>query len=329
MRVDFESHFYPADYIEMLKKRSSPPKFTIDGEGKIHLTYSDKIVISRYKLIKKFTDPEERIKDMDACDIDVQVLTIPLPACDKLEAEEALNVCKVANDGLAQVCDNYPDRFVGLALLPVQSIDAAKDEFKRGVKDLGLKGGYVHSNANGKMLDSPEYTTIFRLADSMNVPIFVHPTIPSNSSNMENYRLANTFGLQVDLSLSLLKLIFCGTLEDLPNLKLVISHLGSTLPYIANRMDDEFQFIKPDDTCISQLPSSYLKRLFVDTVTRHEGPLRYAIDYFGSNHILFGSDYPFWNTTEHVDTVINLKLPPNEEGKLFGDNALNILGLIN
>ncbi len=326
MRIDFETHYYPKEYVKLLEKRQTTPRFTRNDEGRIFLAYSEKIVIPRYATFEKFTDPKKRISEMDASGIDIQVLTIPLPGCDRLGAEEAVEACRVANDGLAHVCNEFPDRFRGLALLPVQSEDA-KDEFKRAVEDLGLNGGHVHSNANGKMLDSPEYEVIFEVANSLKVPVFIHPTVPFHGSGMDNYRLANTFGLQVDLSLSLLKMIFGGILERMPNLKIIAAHLGSTLPYISNRIDDEFQFIRPSDAKISALPSRYLKRFFVDTVTRDSGPLKYALNYFGADHVLFGSDYPFWNTKEHIETLDSLDVGAEEKYKFFGANAARLLGI--
>ena len=326
MRIDFQTHYYPKEYVKLLEKRQLTPKFTRNEQGKIYLAYSEQIVIPRSSNLEKFTEPKKRISEMDANEIDVQVLTIPLPGCDRLGAEEAVEVCRVANDSLAQVCNEFPDRFSGLALLPVQS-EEATDEFKRAVKDLGLTGGHVHSNTNGKMLDSQEYNAIFKVANSLNVPVFVHPTIPFHLSNMDNYRLANTFGLQVDLSLSLLKMIFGGILERMPRLKIIAAHLGSTLPFIMNRIDDEFQFIKPSDAKISELPSHHLKRLFVDTVTRDAIPLKYALNYFGADHVLFGSDYPFWNTKEHVETLDSLDIRAEEKEKIFWMNAARLLGI--
>jgi aminocarboxymuconate-semialdehyde decarboxylase len=159
------------------------------------------------------------------------------------------------------------------------------------------------------------------------VPIFVHPTIPFDHKNMEEHRLASTFGLQVDLSLSLLRLIFSSALESLQNLKLIVSHLGSTLSFISNRIDDEFDFARTPETKIPRKPSEYVKRLYVDTVTVDPRPLEFAVNYFGSDHILFGSDYPFWDTSLHVKAISDSALCSDDKNKIFSETAGRLLKL--
>jgi predicted TIM-barrel fold metal-dependent hydrolase len=326
-RIDFETHYYPREYIDLLKARSSNPRFFLDAEGRIHLAYNDIVTIPRFRLIPKFTDSEERMNDMRAMGIERQVVSIPLPGCDLLPSEEATRVCRAANDGLAEVCEKHPDHFTGLALIPVQDVEGMKEEFRRAVNELGLKGVHVHSNTFGKMLDAPEYQAVFEMANRLDVPVFIHPTVPFELANSGEYRIASTFGLQVDLSMSLLRMIFCGTLERLQGLNLVVSHLGSTLPYISNRIDDEFDTARGKETRIEKHPSEYMKKLNVDTVTRHIAPLEFAIQFYGEDKIVFGSDYPFWNSQEHISAIEESSLGDEGKEKVFSMNATRLLKL--
>ena len=212
-----------------------------------------------------------------------------------------------------------------MALVPVQDSGGMREELKRSAGDLGLSGLHLHSNALGKMLDSKEHRDFFELASQMRMPVFIHPTIPYNVSGLTEYRLASTFGLQLDLSLSLLRMIFSGIFERSKGLKVVVSHLGSTLPYISHRLDDEFDAARPNDAKISNRPSEYIRKLYVDTVTKQVAPLEFAVRYFGSDHVLFGSDYPFWNTREHMQAVAESSISAEDKEKIFGTNALGLL----
>ncbi len=329
LRIDFETHFYPKEYIQSLKERVEFPRFTDDNESKgLLLEYDPRIKIPRQRLLAKFTDAPTRLKDMEEAGIDMQVVSIPLPGADKLDAESSARICRIANNGLATLCQKYPSKFSGFALLPVQSGgDAASDELRRAVGDLGLKGGYLHSNSNGNFLDSSDNLTILRTANQLGVPVFVHPTVPSSHTGMEHHRLATTFGLQVDLSLSILRLIFSSALDSMPTLKLIVSHLGSTLPFIMNRIDDEFAFAKSPETKITAKPGDYIKRLYVDTVTMDSRPLEFAAQFYGADRIVFGSDYPFWDTRLHIEAVEKSNLDSEARSAIFSETARKLLRL--
>ncbi|MDG7001374.1 MAG: amidohydrolase family protein [Nitrososphaerota archaeon] len=327
MIIDFETHFYPKEYISKLRERNVPPRFVLDSQQGLVLEYDAKIRIPRQKLYSKFTDVETRQRDMVRDGIDMQVLSVPLPGADKLEPDASVKTCAAANDELANICQAHQTKFCGLALLPIQAGEAAADELRRAVNDLGLKGGYLHSSSNDSYLDSKECVMVLNVADKLGVPIFVHPTIPHDHKNMEQHRLASTFGLQMDLSLSLLRLVFSSDLESLPNLKLVVSHLGSTLSFISNRIDDEFEFAKSPETKILRKPSEYIKGFFVDTVTMDSRPLEFAEQYFGSDHMVFGSDYPFWDTSLHVKAVEDSSLSSDDKDRIYSKTATGLLKL--
>ncbi|MDA4124635.1 MAG: amidohydrolase family protein [Thaumarchaeota archaeon] len=327
MRIDFETHYYPREFISKLKERSEFPRFAIDENGGLVLEYGEKVKIPRQRLLAKFTDRQTRLKDMESAGIDLQVLSIPFPGVDKMDQKSAVEICRGANNGIADFCEKNTDKFVGFALLPLQSGGEAVEELRRSVKDLGLKGAYVHSNTNGKFLDSKDYREVMKASSKLGVPVFVHPTIPFVLDDMAEHRLASTFGLQVDLSLSLLRLIFGSGLEENPELRLIVSHLGGTLSFISNVMDDEFEFARAPETKIAKKPSEYIKRLYVDTVTMDSRPLEFAHDYFGSDHIVFGSDYPFWDSTKHVDAVIRSNLSEDQKEDVFFRTASKLLNL--
>jgi aminocarboxymuconate-semialdehyde decarboxylase len=325
MIIDFETHYYPKEYIEKLKSRYHFPRFLLDSAKGLMLEYDSNIKIPRQNLMAKFSDVETRKRDMQNSGIDMQVLSVPLPGADLLEPEYALKTCAVANDELSNICEKNQSIFRGFALLPIQSGSSAVDELRRSIKDLGLSGGYLHSNSSGVYLDSKTHLELFNAAASLDVPIFVHPTIPFKHEDMQQHRLASTFGLQMDLSLSLLRLVFSGALESLPNLKIIVSHLGRTLPFISNRLDDEFGYAKAQETKIPKKPSEYLKRLYVDTVTMDGKPLEFAAEYYASGHIMFGSDYPFWDSSLHLDAIRNARISEEQREGIYWKTAADLL----
>lgn len=327
MIIDFETHYYPKEYVEKLKTRDKFPKFLLDSLKGLVLEYDSNIKIPRQNLMAKFTDVETRQSDMQRSGIDMQVLSVPLPGADLLEPDYAIKTCAAANDELSAICEKNPSLFRGFALLPMQSGAAAVDELKRAVSELGLCGGYLHSNSLGVYLDSKTHLEVLSAASRLGVPIFVHPTIPYTHENMQQHRLASTFGLQMDLSLSLLRLVFSGALESHENLRIIVSHLGSTLPFIANRVDDEFGYAKAPETMIPKKPSEYLKRLYVDTVTMDRKPLEFAVDFYGSNHVMFGSDYPFWNSSLHLEAIRSARLSEGQREDIFWKTASQLLGI--
>jgi len=327
LRIDFETHYYPKEFVSKLKERREFPRFSIDENGGLLLEYGENLKIPRQRLLAKFTDRQTRLNDMESAGIDLQVLSIPFPGVDKMDQKSAVDICRVANEGIAEFCESDSDKFVGFALLPMQAGGEAVEELRRSVKDLGLKGAYVHSNTNGMFLDSKDYREVMIAATKLGVPVFVHPTIPFVHDDMARHRLAATFGIQADLSLSLLRLVLGSGLEEIPDLRLIVSHLGSMLSFISNIIDDEFEFARAPETKISMKPSEYIKRLYVDTVTMDIRPLEFAHQYFGSDHIVFGSDYPFWDSSKHVDAVLKSNLTDDQKEDVFFRTASKLLNL--
>lgn len=326
--IDFETHFYPQKYIELLKSRDSNPRLFLDAQGRLQLKYNDIVTIPRFNLLPKFTDATVRMNDMRSAGVRMQIVSIPIPGCDLLSAAEAETACKVANDGLASLCQRYPECFAGLAAVPVQGAVGMKEELSRAIDDLGMRGVILHSNAFGKMFDAPEYAAVFELAQKMDVPVFLHPTVPfSLSDNLVGYNLLPTFGFESDLTTSLLRLIYSGILVRLPGLKVVAAHLGSMLPMLAGRVDDEFDSNRTKDMAIDKHPSIHMRNIHVDTVTKHPIPLDFALRFYGEDRIIFGSDYPFWDTTDHVAAIENSSLGEDVKQKILYQNATRLLKL--
>jgi len=187
----------------------------------------------------------ERIRLMDAAGIDLQVLSHVGPGIQVLadeQAELAIAVSREVNDWLAEVVAAYPSRFAGFAMLPTQSPAHAADELERAVGDLGLKGALINGHTNGRYLDEPSFDVLLGRAESLGVPIYIHPTDPPQAVTDCYYApfdpaLVPTWGWPVETGTHLLRLICAGVFDRHPNLKVIVGHMGELLPFCFTRLN--------------------------------------------------------------------------------------------
>lgn len=243
----------------------------------------------------RFT-PEERIADMDALGVDVQVVSIHTPFFGyHLDGAAGLALAREVNDELADMTKRWPTRFAGLATLPVQDVPAAIKELERAVTVLGLKGAEVDTIVNGGNWDEPKYLPLFKAAEAMGAVLFFHPQPQHNfmQERMPRHGLFNSLGVIVEDAIAVAALILGGVLESCPNLKACIAHGGGPACYAMGRIDRAWQALPESKRSIPHAPSTYQKRLYYDTVVGSEEALRFLIDRVGIDRIVMGSDWPF------------------------------------
>jgi 2,3-dihydroxybenzoate decarboxylase len=186
---------------------------------------------------------EKRLAHMDAAGVDVQVLSFGSPGPRAFGADVAIPMARDANDRLYETVKQHPRRFAGFAALATASPDAAADELERCVKKLGFKGAMIHGHQQGSFLDERKYWPIFERAQALDVPIYLHPTLPhplAVKAYFEGYEeLARAgWGFAVDTSCHFLRLVFSGLFDAYPRLKVILGHLGEGLPFAMHRLDD-------------------------------------------------------------------------------------------
>jgi aminocarboxymuconate-semialdehyde decarboxylase len=244
----------------------------------------------------RFT-PEERLKDMDAQGVDVQVVSIHTPFFGyHLDPAQGLALARDVNDEIAGMTKQWPTRFAGLATLPVQDVKASIGELERAVTVLGLKGAELDTIVNGDNWDEPRFLPLFKAAESMGAVLFYHPQ-PQHNFMMDRttkYGLFNSLGVIMEDAIVVAMLIFGGVLDACPNLKVCIAHGGGPACYAMGRLDRGWQGRNAERAQqIPQPPSSYQKRLYYDTVVGSEKALRFLIDEVGIDRVVMGSDWPF------------------------------------
>lgn len=325
MNVDFHNHFYPRAYLDELKREEGYASLKTDREGRLLVEY-----LGDYNVVVGgHVDLEDRLRDMKRCGVDVQVITLTTPGVERERPERGVRLARLTNDAYGDIMEKHRGAFVALATLPMQDPEAAVAEFERAVRDRGLRGAMVFSNAGGRPLDSREFFPVFEKAVQLDVPIFIHPTSPINHLAMEDYRLVPIMGFGVDTGLAVLRLVFSGVMERLPALKLVAAHTGGVFPYLRGRIEVAYHAYPEARVNISKPPSEYLKRVWLDTVCYDPDVLASSYAFAGPDKMVMGSDYPHQiGDLEHcVGRVKAMNIGEEEKRKILGENAAKLLKL--
>src|SRR6266571_1600281 len=279
----------------------------------------------------RFT-PEERLKDMDAQGVDVQVISIHTPFFGyDLDPAQGRQLARDVNDEIATMARQWPNRFAGLATLPVQDVGAAVEELERAVHVLGLKGAELDTVMQGHNWDEPQFLPLFKAAEAMGAVLFFHPQPQDNLllQRTDRYGLANSIGVIVEDTLVVATLIFGGILDACPDLKVCIAHGGGPACFGMGRLDRGWQVRSEARRHILKPPSTYQRRLYYDCITDSEAALRFLLDQVGADRVVLGSDWPFvrWEPSPVVWVQGLQSLTQAEKDKILWQNLEQLLGL--
>jgi len=271
---------------------------------------------------------ESRLKDMDRAGVDKQILSLSAPGVEQLDPMIAKRLARETNDFLSKVIEKHRDRFGGFAALAPQNPEEAADELERAVRDLGLKGWKTHSNYGATYIDNSRYWPILEMAERLDVPIYLHPTVPA-IHELREYGFAMAaaaFGFGVETAMCVMRMILSGVFDRYPRLKIILGHLGEGLPFIYRRID--YPFIKPTlsrehTPKIKKKPSEYIRENIYVTVSGnyHQPAFTCTYQTLGVDRILFATDYPYEDPTEAIQFIENLPLASEEKQKIYYINA--------
>jgi aminocarboxymuconate-semialdehyde decarboxylase len=275
--------------------------------------------------------PETRLTECDGFQVDVQVLsTIPVMFSYWAKPEHCLEISRFLNDHIADVCHRYPDRFVGLGTVPMQSPDLAIAEMERCVKQLGLAGVEIATHINQWNLSDEALFPFFEAAQDLGAAIFVHPWDMMGQERMPKYFLPWLVGMPAETSLAICSMIFGGVFERLPKLRVAFAHGGGAFPATIGRIEQAFK-TRPDLCAIDNNvnPRDYIGKFVIDTLVHDADALRYLIKVMGENVLALGTDYPFpLGELEPGKLIESMQdLSPTTKARLLGGTALDWLNM--
>ncbi len=272
-----------------------------------------------------------RLREMDAQGIDVEALSIN-PQWYRAERDLAAQVVKIQNERLAEFCAAYPDRFVAFASVALQFPDLAVQQLVDGVRRLGLRGAAVGASVAGDEFSDPKFHPFWAKAEELGVLIFIHPqSTPDLARRFRgNGWLANTIGNPLDTTLALSHLIFEGTLDRFPGLKICSAHGGGYLPSYAARSDNALRVAPDKDTgvMLKRKPTEYLRRMYYDTLVFTGEALRHLAAEVGVNQLVIGTDHPIPWQAKAVDHILGAPgFTAAERRAMLGETAAKLLGI--
>jgi aminocarboxymuconate-semialdehyde decarboxylase len=289
--IDVHTHMLSRPWLETLKQHGGP-RYTVKEAGGI----PDVIHMEGAPFMTPqagMFDWDMRIRAMNKGGVDISVVSLTCPSVYWGGEETSSATARLMNDDFAAAQTAHPDRIRWYATLPWQYPQAAVSELERAVAK-GAVGVMVLANIDSKSLTDPQFAPIWQAIDKYKLPVLVHPTAPPGISEMDmvTHSLAGSIGFTFDTSLALARCIYDGFLDRYPNLKMIASHGGGALPYLAGRLDICHEKIPACSARTSDKPSNYLRRIYVDGVVYAQNALQMCVDTVGPDNVLYGSDYP-------------------------------------
>ncbi len=270
-----------------------------------------------------------RLADMDAAGVDMQIMSLYTDT-GQLPSNIATGIMQRANDILAQAIHANPTRFGGLIVLMPQNIDDAVKEIARGAKELKLNGTIINSTTHDEYLDDPKYIPIFEALVEHDLTLYLHPADPPKQMigalRIPGYHTAWGFG--VDAGTHAVRIMASGLFDRFPNLRLALGHMGESLPFWIDRMDDHYpaEIGRQNASRLKKKPSEYMREnIYVTTSGMNWWPqLRMTLDVMGADHVLFALDYPFEDDVADTRRVDAMPMPEETKEKFFHRNAERI-----
>ena len=279
-----------------------------------------------------YIEIENRLKAMDAQAVDMEVLSIN-PFWYGKDRDLAEKIVKIQNEKLAELCAAKPDRFAAFASLTLQAPDLAVQQLETAMKKQGLRGAAIGGGVAGAEFSDPKFDPVWAKAEELGAVLFIHPLgTPELSKRFAgNGWLGNTIGNPLETTIALSHLIFDGTLDRHPGLKIIAAHGGGFLPSYADRSDHAC-FVGPAGcdakVALKKKPSEYLKQLYFDSLIYSPEAMRHLAAQVGSDRIVMGSDYPYIWQLHPVDAIFECGfLSDKEKAEVLGTTAAKLLGI--
>jgi len=333
MKIDIYTHVIPPKYKEALYKRA---------DRRFYDENWDKVIDGTPAL----SDLDNRLRILDEYEGLSHVITAASPALEEVTSpENAVYLAKLANEEMAELTVKYPDKFTtAVACLPLNDVDDALAETDRAVKDLNFKGVQLYTPFNGKPLDSPEFLPLYEKMVEYDLPIWIHPArgrhVPDYpGEDHSRYYTYQMFGWPYETTAAMVRLVFSGILDKYPGLKIITHHCGAMIPYFSERLVIGQDYAEENLKArwkegLKRPPIEYFRMFYADTALNGStAALTCGYSFFGAEHILFATDFPYDDengarfTREVIKSIESLDISPEQKELIFQGNAKRLLRL--
>jgi aminocarboxymuconate-semialdehyde decarboxylase len=323
--IDVHTHMFTAKWLELLKKEGAPYNIKTRPDGQQEIFRGDTPVVIPQR---GHFDYKLRIEHMDSAGIDVSIVSLTCPNVYWGNEDVSRRAARESNDTMAEAQATYPDRIRWFTSLPWEHPAAATQELTRSCAN-GAVGVMVLANVAGRSLTDPMFAPIWAEIDRRCLPVLVHPTDPPGAElmDMTKFDLSWSVGFMFDTTLAITRMIFEGFFDRYPNLKIIASHGGGTLPYLVGRFEKGDEVEIPSRRQMKRKPTDYLRDIYYDCITYNFGALQYLISVVGSDRVMFGTDWPHQVHDTKGAFANTARLPAEQTSAVRCGNAERIFEL--
>jgi aminocarboxymuconate-semialdehyde decarboxylase len=324
--IDVHAHWYPPEWVELMERSGDANGARMGRNARGNVTASIPNLSVSFQ--PQYIDIASRLQAMDKAGVAMHALSLTQPMAFWAPPAFGLELCRTFNDACVAIHGKYPDRFVGLAMLPMQDAGLAVQEFDRVAKLAGIRGIYMATHINGRNLDAKDFWPVYARCEAQGFPIFLHPVNPVGADRMGSYHLRNFIGNPADTAIAAASLIFGGVLDAFPGLDVVLPHAGGVLPILIGRWDHGAT-VRPEVKDLKDPPSHYLRRFHYDTVAHSAPILMNLVRQVGVDRVVAGTDFPAdMSDVDPVRTVESLtELSTGDRDMILRGNAARLLKL--
>ena len=323
--IDTHAHWYPAEWLKLFDRDGAREGAKLERSGSRYTIRTERITNG---FDEEFVDLGLRIAGMDRQGVDVHALSLTAPMVYWASPAFGLALAQAYNDAAAAAHAKYPERFVGLAMVPMQAPELAVKELERAAALPGMRGLYMATNVNGADLDEKRFWDVYAKAEELGWTVFLHPLDTIGRERTTRYYLKNLIGNPYDTGVAAAHLIFGGVLDAFPKLEFNLPHAGGTFPWLIGRWDHGTR-VRPELKHMPRLPSEYLRRFTYDTIGHNDQINLDLVRLVGADRVVLGSDYCFdMGLTDPVGTVERLaELSRKDRDLILGLTAAKMLRL--
>jgi len=320
--IDVHAHWYPKEWLDLFEKDGPKEDAVLERTANGYRIKAKHIVNA---FDEKFVDLADRARQMDARGIDVHALSLTTPMVYWASPAFGLALSQAFNDAAAAAHKKYPERFYGLAMLPMQDPALALKELERAAKLPGMRGLYLATNVNGFELDDKRFWDVYGKCQELGWTIYLHPVDTVGQDRTKKYYLKNLCGNPYDTGIAAAHLIFGGVLDRFEKLEFNLPHAGGTMPGLIGRWDHGTK-VRAELKHMKRAPSEYLRRFTYDTIGHDDRINANLVRLVGADRVTLGSDYCFdMGLDDPLATVRRLSLKNEEFEMVAGKNAARLL----